>query len=186
MPTGRVTSKSPSQRASSRTRNIVSVDKRHHSNRPRVPRSPPASSSAASKVMRANRARGTGPEIALRTALRGIGIRGFRTNVKGMPGRPDLAFPRERVAIFVNGCFWHQHGCAGVKKALPRSNRVYWELKFELNRERDIRKCLQLSANGWEVLTVWECELEQDPGACAASIASLLDDSVHRSARSIA
>ena len=112
--------------------------------RPRTPwpglqlPNPPPSSPAVRNVMRANRARDTGPELRLRRALREAGLGGYRLNWKKAPGRPDIAYPGRKVAIFVHGCYWHH--CPRCYPNLPKSNPEFWARKFELNRERDARK----------------------------------------------
>ena len=140
--------------------------------RVKVPRPPPPSSTAVTAVMRANKARDTGPELGLRRAMWALGTRGYRLAPRGVPGRPDIAFMADRLAVFVHGCFWHRHGCEKASTELPRSNRGYWETKFQLNVERDVRKVGVLERGGWRVLTVWECEIEQDPGAIARRVAA--------------
>ena len=118
--------------------------------------------------MRANRARDTGPERALRRALRGSGHPGYRLNWRGAPGRPDVSYPGRRVAVFVHGCFWHH--CPRCHPALPRANQAFWARKFELNRERDARKRTQLEARGWAVHEVWECDIRERLEAVVAVI----------------
>lgn len=118
---------------------------------------PPATSAAVRHVMRANRARDTAPELALRRALRAAGLVGYRLNWKGAVGRPDIAFPGRRVAIFVHGCFWHR--CPDCRLPLPKSNREFWKAKFRLNRERDRRKRRALESAGWYVVELFECEI---------------------------
>ena len=98
----------------------------------------------------------TKPEMVVRRLAHSLGMR-FRLHRSELPGRPDLAFPRYRTAVFVNGCFWHRH--AGCKKATsPKSKVEYWEAKFRANVERDLRNATELEQMGWRVLTVWECE----------------------------
>src|SRR6478609_5132868 len=118
---------------------------------------PPASSPAVRNVMRANRARDTGPELRLRRALREAGLGGYRLNWKKAPGRPDIAYPGSRLAVFVHGCYWHH--CPRCYPDLPKSNAEFWGRKFDLNRERDLRKRMVLESNAWEVVEVWECQL---------------------------
>ena len=110
--------------------------------------------------MRANRARDTGPELRLRRALRAAGLSGYRLNWKKAPGRPDIAYPGRRLAIFVHGCYWHH--CPSCYPNLPKSNPDFWARKFELNRERDARKRLNLEATGWSVIEAWECQLRDE------------------------
>ena len=109
--------------------------------------------------MRANGARDTGPELRLRRALREAGLGGYRLNWKKAAGRPDIAYPGRKVAIFVHGCYWHH--CPRCYPNLPKSNPEFWARKFELNQERDARKRAHLETAGWVVVEVWECELHQ-------------------------
>lgn len=124
---------------------------------PRIP-IPPPTSEATSKTMKANRGRSTGPEVVLRKALRDSGYPGYRLNWKNVPGSPDIAYPGRKVAIFVNGCFWHR--CPICNLPLPKTHVEFWEDKFRRNVERDARKTEELISMGWTVVTVWECELK--------------------------
>jgi len=146
------------------------TNRRLHARILRVPRPPVASSPAVRAVMRANRAKGTGPELALRRALSALGVRGYEAQPSNLPGRPDFVFRRARLAIFVHGCFWHRHGCRKGSSRLPRANREYWKVKFRLNVQRDQRKMEALLAKGWFVLVIWECEIKNDPKVCAARV----------------
>jgi len=139
---------------------------------PKVPRSPRASSAHVSEVMRANRAKNTAPERELRHALRSIGVLGYRIAPGGIPGRPDVAFLSERLAVFVNGCFWHR--CPKHHWKVPMSNSNYWRTKFQLNRERDARKSQELRDAGWKVIIIWECEIKKDAMQCATRVATAL------------
>ncbi|WP_100253296.1 very short patch repair endonuclease [Methylobacterium sp. UNC300MFChir4.1] len=110
------------------------------------------------RVMRANKARGTKPELLVRRSLHSLGYR-FRLHRRDLPGSPDIVLPRHRVAIQVHGCFWHQHeGCRHAN--LPRSRTAYWHPKLARNVERDVRTNAALRALGWRVLVLWECELK--------------------------
>lgn len=104
--------------------------------------------------MSANRGKDTGPEVALRRALWDAGIRGYRKNWKKAPGRPDIAFPGKKIAIFVHGCYWH--GCPVCNFPLPKHNRNFWKEKFERNKKRDVAKVNALKKAGWRVVVVWE------------------------------
>jgi DNA mismatch endonuclease, patch repair protein len=109
-----------------------------------------------SRIMRSVRQRGTNAEMAVRRALHAHGYR-FRTNVRSMPGSPDVVFSMKRKAIFINGCFWHRHpGCKFA--TVPKTRASCWEAKFAANIERDARKLRELEVQGWSVATVWECE----------------------------
>jgi DNA mismatch endonuclease (patch repair protein) len=107
--------------------------------------------------MQANRAKDTTPERILRKRLWDCGFRGYRLHSRDVPGRPDIAFRRQKVAIFVHGCFWHR--CPHCKLPLPKSNRGFWAKKFRRNRARDSRKARQLKTSGWKVIEVWECQI---------------------------
>jgi DNA mismatch endonuclease (patch repair protein) len=135
-------------------------------------RSPSPSSEAASRNMRANKAKDTNPEILVRRELRAIGVRNYRIHMKGIPGRPDIAFPSKRLAIFINGCFWHR--CPRCNLPIPKSNAGFWKEKFERNVDRDLSKKTQLEKEGWRVLTIWECEVKEDISGIIVTISRLL------------
>ena len=101
----------------------------------------------------------TKPEIQLRKVLHGMGFR-YRLHDSKLPGSPDLVFPKYKSVIFVHGCFWHRHGCK--RTTTPSTRRKFWEAKFATNTERDKRNIQDLQNIGWNVLIVWECELESE------------------------
>ena len=106
--------------------------------------------------MRAIRSKDMKPELCVRRAAHAMGYR-FRLHRGDLPGKPDLVFPGIHKAIFVHGCFWHQHAeCRDGRS--PRSNSNYWEPKLARNKERDTEHIRRLSADGWDVFTIWECE----------------------------
>jgi DNA mismatch endonuclease (patch repair protein) len=103
------------------------------------------------------RSKDTKPERAIRRFLFSLGYR-FRIHRKDLPGSPDIVFMSRKKAIFINGCFWHLHpGCS--KARLPKTNQDYWVQKLERNRQRDRISSEALLSMGWEVLTIWECEI---------------------------
>lgn len=109
-----------------------------------------------SEMMAGIRSRNTAPELAVRRIAHRMGLR-FRLHRKDLPGRPDLVFPRHRLAVFVHGCFWHRHeGCRHA--SMPKSRTATWTRKFAANVERDARQQTALRSLGWGVLVVWECE----------------------------
>lgn len=110
-----------------------------------------------SRRMAAVRTSGTAPEQQVRRLLKELGIR-YRSNARQLPGRPDLVVPDPRVAIFVHGCFWHCHTCRHGRTR-PRTRRAFWLAKLAANRARDRRVQRQLRAQGWHVVTVWQCQL---------------------------
>lgn len=125
---------------------------------------PSASSPAVHNVMMANKSTNTKPEIFVRRALRIAGFPGYRLHwrIDGEGGRyvcrPDITFPGRKLAVFVHGCFWHR--CPRCDLGLPKSNSDYWGQKFDKNVERDSRKEEALMEMGWEVHTIWECNLD--------------------------
>lgn len=123
-------------------------------------RAPIPKNEVISKVMSANKDRNTKPEIKLRKALWTAGLHGYRLHWKKAPGRPDICWPGKKAAIFVNGCYWHR--CPHCDLSLPKSNTQWWKEKFDKNVSRDKRKVSELEAEGWKVLTVWECEIKKD------------------------
>src|SRR5690348_4773303 len=98
----------------------------------------------------------TGPELVLRRLLHRSGYR-YRIHPKNLPGKPDIAFPSRRKAIFVHGCFWHGHDCS--KGRPPKSREDYWAPKLLANKERDKRRIRELADLGWTSMVVWQCEL---------------------------
>ncbi|MBQ0116082.1 MAG: DNA mismatch endonuclease Vsr [Bacteroidales bacterium] len=112
------------------------------------------------------RSKDTKPEMVVRRYLWHHGYR-YRLHRKGLAGRPDIVIGRLKVAIFVNGCFWHGHSC---QTKFPRTNVDFWTEKIARNRERDYRNHADLTAQGWMVITLWECELKK----------KRLDETLHR------
>lgn len=104
------------------------------------------------------RSKDTKPEEKVRKYLFAQGFR-YRKNVRKLPGCPDVVLPKYKTVIFVQGCFWHMHDCGRFH--WPASNREYWEPKILRNVERDSVNKEKLESMGWQVLTVWECELKK-------------------------
>ncbi len=115
---------------------------------------------AIRKSMQGNKRADTKPELIVRQRLRAAGLTGYRLQWKKAPGRPDIAFPGRKVAIFVNGCFWHR--CPHCRPSTPKRNTEFWEAKFRRNVERDARALAELAEQGWTAITIWECELKRD------------------------
>lgn len=107
-------------------------------------------------MMSGIRSKNTRPELVLRQALHARGFR-YRLHAPGLPGKPDLVFPKYRAVLQVHGCFWHRHGCS--KTSIPSTNSEFWQAKFERNLERDRAVELLLRDLGWRVGVVWECEI---------------------------
>lgn len=102
----------------------------------------------------------TAPEVMVRKYLFSRGLR-FRKNDKRYPGHPDIVLPKYKTVVFVHGCFWHLHeGCRYA--VMPTSNVEFWKNKLNGNKARDARNRDALSTMGWNVITVWECELKKD------------------------
>lgn len=112
--------------------------------------------SERSRIMRAVRGANTKPELIVRKALHRAGLR-YRLGGCDLPGRPDLVFRSRRIAIFVHGCFWHQHNCK--KASRPKSNVEFWNPKLDANIQRDMRATVALQLAGWRTIVIWECQV---------------------------
>lgn len=126
-----------------------------------------------SKIMAAIKNEKTGPEERLHRALTGAGVVGYARNDRTLPGSPDFAFHDVRLAVFVDGCFWH--GCPEHYKE-PKTNAGYWHKKLDGNRKRDGRADSALEKMGWTSLRVWEHEVTDEPKLVAARIKSALKE----------
>jgi DNA mismatch endonuclease (patch repair protein) len=125
-----------------------------------------------SRIMAANKSRNTKPELAVRRMLHALGFR-FRLHRKDLPGCPDIVFPKYKAVILVNGCFWHQHtGCKLASK--PSTRQEFWQAKLSRNVERDRENAEKLAALGWQVIVVWECELQKSSGLAQRLTSSLI------------
>lgn len=114
----------------------------------------------------------TKSEIALRKYLWRKGLKGYRINTKDLPGRPDIVYKYKKVAIFVDGCFWHK--CPRCYTE-PKSNREYWIPKIQKNLERDRRNDIALEKLGWIVLRIWEHEVEENIEECGERVIMALN-----------
>jgi len=114
--------------------------------------------------------RDTGPELSLRSKVWALGLR-YRLQYRIGRTRPDMVFLSARLAVFVDGCFWH--GCP-QHSTMPKNNWEFWQLKLRRNRERDAEHTQRLEADGWRVLRLWEHEIKASPTDCARRIAAML------------
>jgi DNA mismatch endonuclease, patch repair protein len=131
--------------------------------------------------MKSNRRRDTSTELAIRSALHAAGLR-YRVDAPiridgARPIRPDVVFPRQRVAVFIDGCFWH--GCP-KHGTMPATNSAYWSPKIAENQKRDARNVAVLESAGWIVLRVWEHEA---PAAVANRVAHVVRSNASNSLR---
>jgi DNA mismatch endonuclease (patch repair protein) len=121
----------------------------------------PLSESKRSAQMSRIRSKGNqSTEIRVESALRGLGITGWEKHPKGIVGTPDFFFPRAKLAVFVNGCFWH--GCRKCSRNVPRNRRAFWLAKLEQNMRRDGRVRRELRRSGYRTVTIWEHSLGAD------------------------
>lgn len=137
-------------------------------------RAPIPKKESTSKIMSSIKGKNTKPELILRRVLWKNGIRGYRLHWKKVPGRPDISFPGKKIAIFVNGCFWHR--CPHCNPSTPKSNTEFWTEKFASNKCRDEVKNKQLREAGWRTLIIWECKLKQNPLKEVQKIKALLEE----------
>ena len=120
------------------------------------------------------RAKDTVPEMAVRKLVHSLGYR-YRLHSSAIPGKPDLVFASRKKMIFVHGCFWHRHPDRACKLArMPKSRLEFWGPKLEKNRQRDEHVASELAKNGWNVMTIWECQLA-DMAIVAEQVRSFLD-----------
>ena len=124
-----------------------------------------------SQMMQSVHSEDTKPEILVRRALFQAGFR-YKLHRHDLPGSPDLFILKYGVVIFVNGCFWHQHGCKLTSR--PKSNSAFWNDKFDRNIVRDIKTQHELSLLGYRVAIVWECSLRTDGVADAENMGAAL------------
>jgi DNA mismatch endonuclease (patch repair protein) len=118
------------------------------------------------------RNRDTAPELALRRALFAAGVRGWRCHPAGVPGRPDIAFIGRRIAIFVDGAFWHGH-----PDYYRGQSGEFWDQKIARNRARDARVNGELARSGWAVIRIWDFEVERDIDQCVCRVIAVLQSS---------
>ena len=111
-----------------------------------------------SRIMSRIRSTNTRPELLVRRLIYAMDFR-YRLHRADLPGRPDLVFPSRKKVIFVNGCFWHRHQCQRGRRT-PKTNADYWIEKRTRNAGRDQANRRRLRHQGWDVLTVWECQLK--------------------------
>jgi len=109
----------------------------------------------------------TRPEVFIAESLKAAGIR-FQAHRADLPGHPDFVVASQKLAIFVNGCFWHWHGCPRCR--MPASNRAYWKQKISRNVLRDKKSRSELHRLGWRYMTVWECNLKVGLKRCTRTL----------------
>ena len=127
-----------------------------------------------SQVMAAVRSKGNrSTELRMAELFQTNGLKGWRRH-QPLPGKPDFVFRREKVAVFVDGCFWH--GCPRCYTA-PSTRKAFWKAKLDDNRRRDRRVSRQLRAQGWRVVRVWECSLRKRPDASVRRVMRALERS---------
>ncbi|NCC05267.1 MAG: DNA mismatch endonuclease Vsr [Proteobacteria bacterium] len=112
-----------------------------------------------SEMMSAIKQKNTKPELTVRRYFHSKGLR-YSLHKKDLPGKPDLVFPKKKLVVFIHGCFWHRHeGCS--KSYVPASNFDFWNKKFNENIARDKKCNSQLKQLGWEVIVIWECQINE-------------------------
>lgn len=131
-------------------------------------RSPVPSNETVSRAMSQNKHVGTRPEILVRKILRKLGLSGYRKNWEKAYGKPDICFPKRKIAIFVHGCFWHH--CPKCMHRWPKNNQRYWKKKISRNIKRDKVNIKRLTRDGWKILVLWDCELRQNETKCTKKI----------------
>ena len=134
----------------------------------------PASPHSRRAAQRSSKKANTKCELALRRALRTTGLR-YRLSSCGLPGHPDIIFPREHVVVFCDGDFWHGRNLASRLARLSRGhNAPYWTNKIRSNVERDRAITTRLQGEGWQVIRLWETDILRDPARAAATVAEAI------------
>lgn len=128
-----------------------------------------------SEIMSHIKSKNTSIEMLVRKQLFALGFR-YRVNYKKLPGKPDIVFTKKKVAIFIHGCFWHGHNIGCRYSHVPQSRAEYWSEKIGRTKERDKNHIDELKANGWRVLTIWECEIRKDLQGAINQIVCFLND----------
>lgn len=137
----------------------------------------PLTPEARSLLMGRVRQQGTGIELVLRRALWASGLR-YRLKTKPrLPGRPDIVFPGARVAVFIDGCFWHGCPWHGTR---PKTRSEFWASKIARNRERDSEVDARLSAMGWTVIRFWEHDIRDGLSKCVADVVTVVGGRARR------
>lgn len=131
----------------------------------------PSSEKASKLLAKSSKASDTKCEILLRSILWRMGFR-FRKNVRSLPGKPDIVFSRERVAVFCDGDFWHGRNWEERERKLKAgANAKYWVAKIKANIDRDRRHNVELAGLGWRVIRLWELDIVADPQQAADKVA---------------
>ena len=140
---------------------------------PTLPKAGVPSNASVRASMKANRSKGTALEQRLAVALAAKGLTGYVANDRMLAGSPDFSYRDEKVAVFVNGCFWHR--CPYCNPNFPKSNQDYWSAKFERNRLRDRRNRSDLRSMGWLPIVVWECKVAKNVSRVVSRIQKTLE-----------
>lgn len=135
-------------------------------------RSPVPENEQVSRIMSRIKGKNTKPEIIVRKYLFSKGYR-YRINNRKLSGAPDITLPKYKTAVFINGCFWHGHKDCKISH-IPKSNTEWWNNKISRTQERDKNNAGLLSREGWNVITIWECQLKKN------NIESTLSQLVHQ------
>jgi len=133
-----------------------------------------AASPLCSRIKKANTSRGTRHEVALQNELSELGLR-FQRNVGDVLGRPDIVFPKNHLAVFCDGDFWHGRNWSELRRNLASgTNGAYWCAKISRNIRRDKEVTSQLKRSGWRVLRIWESDIKKNPRSVALRLRKIL------------
>lgn len=131
-------------------------------------RAPIPRKEATSRIMSRVKGKNTKPELSLRKELRAQGLKEYRLHPKTLPGRPDVYFPSQKLAIFINGCFWHR--CPYCKPSRPKTHKAFWSKKFAANVARDKAKRALLKKMGIRSVVFWECQIKKNVAKLVAKL----------------
>lgn len=114
-----------------------------------------------SEIMSHIKSKDTSIELMVRRYLFKLGYR-YRVNYKKLPGKPDIVFTKNKIAIFIHGCYWHGHDCESRYAHTSKSNKMYWGPKIQRTQQRDQKHIAMLEADGWKVIVLWECQIKEN------------------------
>lgn len=132
-----------------------------------------------SEIMSHIKSKDTSIELMVRRYLFALGYR-YRVNYKALPGKPDIVFTKQKVAIFIHGCYWHGHDCGSRYAHTSKSNKEYWEPKIQRTQQRDQEHIKDIEVAGWKVIVLWECQLKNYFDQSIDNLVNAIDNNIYK------